>query len=353
MSFPSLSKAQINSELILPVMVDDAVKIRLAGFDNAHELCHELLSVFVGDPRDNDRSRAVHGKYEFEGNYLEFIPSFPFEKGLQYFVRYRPSINELIFSYQAFRIGDKQITDEAKVTAIHPLADELPENLLRFYIYFNTPMKRGQSIDYIQLRDAEGNVDSAAFMKFKYELWSADGKRLTVLFDPGRLKRGVSTNMRLGPALLEGKNYELSVLGCWQDVYGNELKKDFIKQFKAVSAYRQHININEWSIQEPKSNTVDTLSINCNRVMDHALVQSMIQVLEDLDNPIAGQWHISENGRVLRFIPNIEWRKVRYRLLFDNALEDVAGNNLNSLLDQSESTNNATESTSHVICLDL
>lgn len=45
----------------------------------------------------------------------------------------------------------------------------------------------------------------AQALAIKEELWSSDGKRLTILFDFGRIKRGVSTNRRQGPALEKGR----------------------------------------------------------------------------------------------------------------------------------------------------
>ena len=105
---------------------------------------------------------------------------------------------------------------------------------------------------HIQLIDSEGNTDNHAFMEFKQELWSADGKRLTILFDPGRIKRGVSTNMELGSALLEDNKYQLTISGAWKDVHGQELSVKTTKEFAVIKAYRQHIKINELEIPESK-----------------------------------------------------------------------------------------------------
>lgn len=346
---PSMLFSQIDSMLVLPTKPVDAVKLSIEGFNikKVEDWGYEILSVFVGDPREIDEPRAIQGTSTFVGDYLEFTPSFPFERGLKYVVKTRPVNNVTDYSFQSFVIEEKQTPEQAKVLSIYPSAGELPENLLRFYIYFNTPMKKGQSLSHIQLSDSEGVIDSRAFMEFKYELWSSDWKRLTILFDPGRIKRGVSTNLELGPALIEGKSYEFLISGSWQDVYGNELINNFTKRFVVEKAYREKINISDWDVQEPSANSYDTLFVHCHRVMDHALIQSMIQIEVEEKNLITGHWEILEQEETIQFIPENKWQKGNYQIVFDSRLEDVAGNNLHSLLDEKVTPKNKYEKAFH------
>ncbi|MEP3330600.1 hypothetical protein [Sedimentitalea sp.] len=74
-------------------------------------------------------------------------------------------------------------------------------------------MKPRVAFDDIKLLDHDGNVDDAVFMRFKQELWKADRVRLTPLMEPGRLKREVATNLRLGPVRTEGRAFEPLVKG--------------------------------------------------------------------------------------------------------------------------------------------
>ena len=293
----------------------------------------EYLAVFVED----ERGSAIQGRYTIEGDYLLFSPYFPFERGITYVVRTKHGETDRCYAYQSFFLEKNQMVDQAKVLGIHPSGDQLPENLLRFYIYFNTPMKKGQFLKEIALTDAAGNVDAHAFMEFKQELWSPDGKRLTILFDPGRIKRGVSTNMRLGPALLEGNRYRLTVSSAWQDVYGQPLSETTTKEFVVTKAYRHRLKVNEWVIDTPESNSTEPLGIRFDRVMDHALLQSMIQIEDEKQNLIAGHWEILEQETQIQFMPEKRWQKGKYQIVIDSRLEDVAGNNLQALLDQIES----------------
>src|SRR6056297_3284815 len=71
---------------------------------------------------------------------------------------------------------------------IYPTAGELPANLLRFFVYFPQPMDRSDILDHILLVDDAGSEVTGAFLENRYDLWSPDATRLTVLLDPGRVK---------------------------------------------------------------------------------------------------------------------------------------------------------------------
>lgn len=327
--------AQTTPMVILPNEIDGDVKLDISAIPNLdiEKFGYEYLSVFVKNEGTEFSENAVQGRHTIEDDYLFFSPYFPFERGMNYVVRTKDADVDSNYSYQSFQVGKKLAVDKAAVVSIYPSANELPENLLRFYLYFNTPMKKGQALKYIQLIDSSGNIDNHAFMEFKQELWSADGKRLTLLFDPGRIKRGVSTNMELGPALLEGNQYKLAISGTWQDVYGQELSVTTTKEFVVGKAYRQQIKVNELEIKKPAANSDDTLSIYFDRIIDHALVQSMIRIEDENNNLIVGYWGTSEEEKTIQFIPEKAWKKGTYRIIMDSSMEDVSGNNLNNLLD--------------------
>ncbi|MEL6675633.1 MAG: hypothetical protein AAFR61_25720 [Bacteroidota bacterium] len=333
--------SQTPPALILPTEPGGSVQLDISAMTKLNPDQFEgyaYLSVFVQPAGEEHHPHAVQGRHRLEGNYLVFSPYFPFESGITYLVRTQQGETEGSYAYQAFQLEAKPRLEKAAVLRMYPSARELPENLLRFYFYFNTPMKKGQALAHIHLTDAAGKVDTQAFMEFKQELWSPDGKRLTLLFDPGRIKRGVSTNLALGPALLEGQQYQLTISATWQDVYGQALSVETRKAFVIGQAYRQAIKIDAWQIEKPALHSHDPLGIHFDRIMDHALLQSMIQ-LEDADqNPIPGHWEVLEEEQQIQFIPQQTWQKGNYRIVLDSRLEDVAGNNLQNLLDQKDAT---------------
>ena len=327
--------AQSSPDLIMPQKPEDVILWNVAALSKrgGEKLGYEELAVFVTNAMGENSPIPVQGKFSLHAAYLVFTPYFPFERGLTYTVRTKLSDTDQ-YAYYEFRLEADKVPEIAELLQIYPSGEALPENLLRFYFYFNTPMKKGEALKHIHLVDAGGTVDKQAFMQFKQELWSPDGKRLTLLFDPGRIKRGVSTNMELGPSLLKGKRYQLMISNEWQDVYGQSLVNHTTKQIQVVNAYRHHIKIDEWEIDIPKVNTNQGVTVRFDRIMDYALIQSMITMEDVNHNQIAGYWKTLEHEKQIQFIPEKNWQKGTYQIVFDHRLEDVAGNNLQVLLDQ-------------------
>ena len=329
--------AQSTPNLSFPEKPDGVIQWNISEFSKVSRanLGYDELAVFVTNATGENSPFPVQGRFSYSANYLIFNPFYPFEKGLTYTVRTK-DLNTGKYFKSTFVLQSTEERDVAELLHIFPTAEVLPENLLRFYFYFNTPMKRGEMLKHIHLVDSKGNKDTQAFMQFKQELWSPDGKRLTLLFDPGRIKRGVYTNLELGPALQEGDTYKLVISGDWQDVYGQKLGMTETKTFKVGTAYRTAIDVSSWNVNEPEAESTQPLTIQLDRIMDHATVQSMIQIKIEDNNDIEGSWKISESESVLHFTPVEKWQKGNYEIVLDSGLEDVAGNNLSSLLDQLE-----------------
>ncbi|NIP93248.1 MAG: hypothetical protein GWO24_07240, partial [Akkermansiaceae bacterium] len=80
------------------------------------------------------------------------------------------------------------------VTHVAPGADVLPFNLLKFYLHFSAPMTRGRAYQHITLRHHDGQPVADPFLELPEELWNPEMTRLTILLDPGRIKRGLLPN---------------------------------------------------------------------------------------------------------------------------------------------------------------
>ncbi|MCH7864908.1 MAG: hypothetical protein IIC56_06820, partial [Proteobacteria bacterium] len=101
------------------------------------------------------------------------------------------------------------------MTQVYPSADVLPENLLKFYLHFSAPMSRGDSYQHIRLVRQNGSVVDLPFLELDQELWDRRQTRLTLLFDPGRIKRGLKPHEEVGPALKPGRRYTLEIDAHW------------------------------------------------------------------------------------------------------------------------------------------
>ena len=87
--------------------------------------------------------------------------------------------------------------DATRVVAVHAGGGTVPSNLLRVYVELSGPMEPGTAYDHIRLVDERRQVVRGAFLELREELWSGDRRWLTLLFDPGRVKRGIQSNLEL------------------------------------------------------------------------------------------------------------------------------------------------------------
>ena len=128
-----------------------------------------------------------------------------------------------------------------RVEHVYPSGDVLPSNLLRLYIYFSGPMSRSESAQHLRVLDENGKVLRGAQAVFLpgEELWDPNYQRLTMTFDPGRIKRGLTSNMKIGPPIIEGKRYTLVIDRDWPDAHGAPLVESFRKSFRGGPSVRK------------------------------------------------------------------------------------------------------------------
>lgn len=289
------------------------------------------LKVYVGTKDGCCSGRtAVAGSYRRDRQELHFSPRFDFLRDQSYVIQWQGQQGTLL---REFVLDLEQPAKRAEVTHIYPSSESIPENTLRFYLHFSQPMKPHVAADYIALLDERGVEDKAALMKFKQELWSADRKRLTVLIDPGRIKRLVATNLDLGPVLEQGKRYTLTVKSGWPTANGGRTLAAFSKTYRVSGPLRTLPDIDHWEITAPPLMSRAPLTIKLDRLYDHHLLHSHIQVQSPDGNRIAGSIHVDDTQRVWQFIPASTWRSPRIHLEVDPRLEDVAANNFKDLLD--------------------
>lgn len=309
----------------------------------------DILQVFVGSAAGCcDTRTPVAGRYVHAGSVLSFTPAFGFSAGLDYVARMRQADSDALV---AFRLSTDLAQAQAAVTKVFPSGQTLPENILRFYIHFTVPMRPGVAFDYITLRDASWRADDAAFMRFKQELWNADRTRLTVLMDPGRIKRNVATNVELGPALRKGRTYTLSVEGGWPSADGTSVLSGFSKRFEVGEPLRDLPDVRHWLVAPPCQGGRDRLTVSFDRPFDRHLLDKDIHVTAGDRQRIDGSVEISDGERIWSFTPTQTWSHRNIQIVVHPDLEDVAANNFRDLLDHV--SGQSTEVPSILLPLDL
>ena len=221
-----------------------------------------------------------------------------------------------------------------RVSTVYPTAGQLPENLLRFYLYFSGPMRRDAVRAATYLADAKGNRLKGVFLDNREELWSKDSTRLTLLFDPGRVKTGLVAHNALGRALTPGQDYQLVVDSSAKDARGCNLASRYVKTFRAVAADYQAPDISRWQLSQPADRSRQPLLLTLDGITDHLSLAYRLRVHDEDGVVVAGRLALGDRERQWRFTPNRPWDKGPYQLVIDPGLEDIAGNRLSGLFDQ-------------------
>jgi hypothetical protein len=187
-------------------------------------------------------------------------------------------------------------------------------------------MQRGRAEDNIEILGPDGRQAPDVLYRAPVELWDRSMTCLTILLDPGRLKRGVGPNRMLGPPLRAGQRYTLVVGPGMIDVYGRPLRERFNKSFCVSQPIREPIAIEAWKILPPALASHEPLELTFPRALDWAQLWRGITVASETGQPIRGQIDIDRGETRWRFTPDAPWQAGHHSVCVAPGLEDVCGN---------------------------
>jgi hypothetical protein len=274
----------------------------------------------------------VFGTYSIEGGSLTFRPRYPLATGVTYYAVFHPPGTALVEG--TFHGPEQVAAPEARVTAMYPSSPVLPANQLKLYISFSAPMQGGDFWQSIHLIDQDGKPAYLPFVR--QELWNRENTRLTLIFDPGRIKRGVKPNVDLGPVLVEGQRYTLIIDPEFKDANGRPLAEPFRHEFTAGADERRAVDIALWKLSRPRAGSWDPLVIRFDRPLDFALLSDVFQI-----PGVSGLATIGHGEAAWRFQPTQAWTAGEHQVVIDMALEDLAGNRIGRPFDVDTMTNPA------------
>jgi hypothetical protein len=303
----------------------------LAGVQLTPDQLQNALTIYAeqGSLVEDLNLPPMLGRYEIRDDVLLFTPEFPLQPGLSYRAVLRPSGATNTPSMIArLRVPVSAAKASTIVSAVYPSANELPENLLKFYLHFSAPMSRGHIYDHIHLLNARGEAVELPFLEIDEELWDPEMMRLTLFIDPGRIKRGVKPLEEIGPSLEAGQLCTLVIDREWRDAAGQPLAETFRKEFAVIAPDRTPPEPKRWTIRAPAANSREPLVVEFDEPMDAALAQRFIRVRAGNQNLALATSRLVNAERELQLVPVGPWPRGTLQLRVVTIIEDLAGNNV-------------------------
>lgn len=293
------------------------------------------LQVFPGDTVP-DELPPMLGIYRQKGDTLLFWPRFPYQSEQNYVLYLPQSKTSFPFSFP-LALGER--LDSGVPLKVYPSADTLPANQLKFYLAFREAMALNSPYQYIWLEDQSGKRLENVFLEIEPALWDPSHQRLTLWFEPGRIKRGLIPNLTQGPPLEAANQYQLviNLMGLHNPRSTDTLL--WRHSFWVKAADRQQPDMQTWTYDYPQSGTRDTFSVYFPESMDFALLESAIAIIDAQSQPLEGQILLGEQERSWHFVADQAWPEGAYILKVSSLLEDLAANNFKRLFDTASSSN--------------
>jgi hypothetical protein len=239
------------------------------------------------------------------------------------------------FEAYTLRLPAQRSEPTTQVVEIRPTAVEIPRNTLRVYVQFSAPMSEGLAGTHVRLRHADtGEPVDDAFLSVEPELWDRQRRRLTVLLDPARIKRGLAPHREAGYPLEVGVPVEIVVDQGFLDAEGQPLIGCGRRRYEIVGDVRARLDPATWDVFAPSPGTVDPLIVTFDRAVDHALLQRCVTLRASDGQTIAGAVRIPRGEGSWWFWPERPWSTEPIRLVVDPILEDIAGNSVTRVFDR-------------------
>lgn len=275
----------------------------------------------------SENQGSMLGSFGKEGEAVIFRPMIPLTGGLVYQVMLNGK------EIKQLKIPQPEMEDAPNVVAVYPQTDSVPENLLKLYIEFSRPMQEGNALDHLVLIKNETDTLRDVFLDLQPELWNQQQTILTVWLDPGRIKRDLQPNKKLGNPLRQGNSYKLIIRNTWQAANGLTPAKSFEKKFVTIVRDSLSPDPAQWKLHTPKAGTRDPLVIAFSESLDYFVAENHIQI-QLAGKTVAAEIRIDDRTRIAQFIPEKTWQPGAYQVLISASLEDLAGNNLDHVFDR-------------------
>lgn len=204
--------------------------------------------------------------------------------------------------------------EQPRVVLVQPSGTKVPANLLRISIRFQAQLER-PVLTRLALFRADGSQIQEPFLE--QELWSPDGKILTVLMHPGRVKSGLIARDERGPIMSVGDDVTLALDGVP------------IKRWSVGPADEIGPVASAWKVSAVRAESKQPLVVALDGPIDGRHTH-FLAIADAHDRRMAGRAHLTNGESTWTFTPSAPWRPGAYKLVVRGTLEDAAGNRLGS-----------------------
>ena len=167
------------------------------------------------------------------------------------------------------------------------------------------------------------------------ELWDPERTRVTVLFDPARIKRGLAPHARPATRCVRAPPIEVVVDAGSPTRDGRPLAEAFRRRYDVGGDVRRRVEPAEWDLEAPAAGTRDPLVVRFDRPLDHALLHRCLAVVDPDDGARSpGRVTVADGERSWAFTPAADGATSAYALVVDTTLEDLAGNSVARVFDR-------------------
>jgi len=278
------------------------------------------------------------GRFEIDQDAICFVPRFPFLDGMSYSLRVDSAPERRrVDSSEVWTIQRPALecTPTTGVVAIYPSADELPVNQLKLYVHFSSPMSEGWAARAIHVRRADNDeLLDGVFLTMEPELWDRERRRLTLLLDPARIKRGLVPHEEAGYPLIEDVPIIVTFDTEFRDTAGRPLRAGAERRYEIGPPVRVRVKPADWRYYYPTAGSMAPLTLEFDRPLDHALLEHSLWVNDATGVALAGRGYVGPGERCWRFEPQSPWEEGRHLVIVDARLEDLAGNSLIRIFDR-------------------
>ena len=206
-----------------------------------------------------------------------------------------------------------------RVVLVQPSGPQVPANLLRFSIRLATQVE-GPLLPRVNLLRADGTQIREPFLE--QELWSPDGKVLTVMMHPGRVKSGLTAREEMGPILSVGDDVSLTLDGLP------------IKHWSVGSTDEAGPVTSTWEVSAVRAASLQPLVVALDGPID-GQDAGYLAIADANGHRVAGRARLTIGESTWTFTPNAPWQAGAYKLVVRGTLEDPAGNRLGSRFETS------------------